>query len=136
MIEMFIPTLNGIRKHPTSLGISARHSNPSLRCSFQPLKNTLHIPRDISETIYSMIEMFIPTLNGIRKHPTSLAISARHSNPSLRCSFQPSTMTESTLNPYGYQYGTSSMCQDTPHGAAEHLILSDKFIRVLISTPF
>ena len=28
------------------------------------------------------------------------------------------------------------MCQDTPHGAAEHLMLSDKFIRVLISTPF
>ena len=28
------------------------------------------------------------------------------------------------------------MCQDTPHGTAEHLMLSDKFIRVLINTPF
>ena len=36
IFKMFISTLMGNRKHPTFLGISVRHSNPSLRCSFQP----------------------------------------------------------------------------------------------------
>ena len=63
-------------------------------------------------TYILIFEMFISTLMGNRKHPKSLGVSVGHSNP-FKCV---------KIHPM--------------HGAAKHLMLSDKFIRVLISTPF
>ena len=51
---MFIPTLNNVKKHPTSVGVSVGHSNPFKRVKIHPmvLLNTtavdLAIPKSVS----------------------------------------------------------------------------------------